>query len=347
MCYPRCLLDTVKHGLRPAGSVSRVVRLHVALVVATMAAWPAAAVAQAIDPALVASRRDAIRDALAASDAGDHARSLDLAMRAERIAASPSLRAIIAREAEYLGNWVLALGEASQCEAEALRDFTIPDRDSVLQECRSLSVRAERQVGHLRLRLPMPRPDGLHASIGGAVIPPVAWGLPYVVIPGTIAVEVGANGYETYRSNIEVSAGQAVERHVVLAPLAIARTAAPATPHPVAPRPSAGGGPWIVGGAGLASLGIAGIFYGLSQAAYPSCADSSRGCPDSEEASYDRYARYSVYAQIALGTGAAALATAAVWWAVGRRARPASAPRAMLQVTPTSGGASLGIAGLL
>jgi hypothetical protein len=309
----------------------------------------------------VASRREAIRDALAASDAGDHVRSLDLALRAERIAASPSLRAIIAREAEYLGSWVLALGEASQCEAEAVRNVAIPDREHVIEECRRLIARAEREVGHLQLHLPMPRPDGLHASIGGAVIPPVAWGLPYVVIPGSIAVEVSADGYETYRSNIEVGAGQTVERRAELAPVATARIAPPVipvipvipvtpvmslTPHPVAPPPTAGIGPWIVGGAGLASLGIAGLFYGLSRAAYPSCADSAQGCPGSQEESYDNYARYSVSAQITLGTGAAALATAVVWWAVGRRGRPASAPHAMLQMTPTSGGASLGVAGL-
>ena len=344
--------------------MTRVVGLQFALVVTAMVAWPAGVAAQAIDPALVASRREAIRDALAASDAGDHVRSLDLAQRAERIAASPSLRAIIAREAEYLGSWVLALGEASQCEAEAVRNVAIPDREHVIEECRRLIARAEREVGQLRLRLPMPRPDGLHVSIGGAVLPPVAWGLPYVVIPGSIAVEVSADGYETYRSNIDVGAGQTVERRAELAPVATARIAppvtpvipvapvipvmrvSPVTPHPVAPPPTAGIGPWIVGGAGLASLGIAGLFYGLSRAAYPSCADSALGCPGSQEESYDSYARYSVSAQITLGTGAAALATAVVWWAVGRRARPASAPHAMLQVTPTSRGASLGVAGL-
>jgi hypothetical protein len=360
-------LDKVQHGLRPAKAVTRVVGLHFALVVTAMAARPSGVAAQAIDPALVASRREAIRDALAASDAGDHVRSLDLALRAERIAASPSLRAIIAREAEYLGSWVLALGEASQCEAEAVRNVAIPDREHVIEECRRLIARAEREVGQLRLRLPMPRPDGLHVSIGGAVIPPVAWGLPYVVIPGAIAVEVSADGYETYRSSIEVAAGQTVERRAELAPAATASIAtpvipvipvipvtpvtpvmrvSPVTPHPVAPPPTAGIGPWIVGGAGLASLGIAGLFYGLSRAAYPSCADSALGCPGSQEESYDSYARYSVSAQITLGTGAAALATAVVWWAVGRRGRPASAPHAMLQMTPTSDGASLGVAGL-
>ena len=323
-------------------------RAHFATVAGCLASVAGSALAQQVDPALMATRRDTIQQAIAAAEGGDHVRALDLAQRAGEIAMSPSLRGVIAHEAAALGRWSLALGQGQSCVAEAERDLSVPDRALVLESCRSTVEQAAPRVGRVIVALPPRRPDGARVRVDGNELPPAVWGLPYVVTAGSIAVEVTAPGYAPTLTRVDVAEGTHVEVPVTWTatpapPPVAAPVAAPvrSTPRTTAPPPSGpGAAPWIVVGGGAVGLGLAGLFLALGDRAYPACNDTAAGCPDSAEADHQRYATLHTAAGVSAWVGGAAVAGGLTWWLLAR-SRGGAATTA-IGVVPTPGGLAVG-----
>ncbi len=127
-----------------------------AALAAVLIAGPAGA--QGANPALAATRRDLIAQALAARAANAHPRALDLAQRAGQIEMSVSLRRFIAEEQESVGLVAEAMNSAELCvrEGAGARDASVH-----VDACRAMSARIQGRIGRLTVSPPSPPPDGL------------------------------------------------------------------------------------------------------------------------------------------------------------------------------------------
>ncbi len=108
-------------------------------------AWCApAAVARAQARNDAPDRQQLLVDASHAREQGDHRRALGLATRAASIESTPPLRLFIAEEQHALGRDLDAIASAEACVQGAERDPQLPNRTSLLQQCRNLADDVER-----------------------------------------------------------------------------------------------------------------------------------------------------------------------------------------------------------
>lgn len=290
------------------------------------------------------ARRELIAQADEAARVGDHTRAVALARRAAGLRATPSLMAFLAREHRTLDQRVEALDQARACLRAAEADASLRNRATILRVCEAVRAEVEPRVGRLEVRVLGDAPAGLVVRLGERALVPALFGVPMPVMPGAARVVAEAPGYVRFEREVAVAEGSLVPVEVSLTPEApAAPPVAPAVPvvvaAPVAPvvvpvlapppravQPSMGPGPWIVGGAAVASFALAGVFFGLSLDAQ---ADRDAACPDPQRCPTDalgtvadgfddRYAQWRTGAQVALGVGAAALTGAVIWYAVSR-----------------------------
>lgn len=146
-----------------------------------------------------------------------------------------------------------------------------------------------------------------------------------------------------------------VERALGLAsPLPSPVSPAPETgrPLPTGPRPATrgpGAGPWVLVGAGVASLAAGGAFLYLRgdplQTFHSICPDGT--CPDEAAAERARPYRadavtYTTLTFVAAGAGVAAIAGGVLWYALSPRGAASTALRVTPWTTATAGGVTLG-----
>jgi hypothetical protein len=165
--------------------------------------------ARAISSADAVARRQLIGQAETSHDAGDHNRALDLALRAAAIEMSTSLRYFLAREQEETGALADSYSSAAECLTEAEHDHKLRNRAIILRECRQIGIRIEVRIGKIVITVPE-RPPGMRIKVGGQDFNEAVIGLPYVVAPGTIAVEASAPDRTPFRESIRVDKGQTV-----------------------------------------------------------------------------------------------------------------------------------------
>lgn len=319
----------------------------------------AASSAFAQESPLEVARRDLISQAEQASTAGDHARAAELAGRASQIRVTPSIQYFLAREHQQLNHPVETLAFAGGCARAAEADLTLRNREAIMQACREIVTATEGRVGRLTVHLPSPAPSGVSVRVGSTDVPPTLVGVPIPVAPGAVSVEVSGAGFEAFRREVQVVAGQAATVDVTLTPTsrtpsrpaATAATAPgePITP-PVAPPPRGPGvGPWIVAGAGVATLALSGVFYGLAMSAR-SDRDAAcvGGCDPVAREHDDSYAGRLTATSVTLAVGGVAVAAGVTWFLVARaRGSSSSGRTAMVHwgVAPTAGGAAVGLGG--
>jgi hypothetical protein len=166
----------------------------------------------------LATRQELIHHAQSLSDAGNHAEALALGKRAAAIKMSVSLRMFIAQEESADGKIADAYGSARQCAAEAEADAQLHDRERILATCRSLEALLEKRVGRVTIALPSPLPPGVRVVVAGEEVSPALLGAPYVVSPGSIAIEVTATGFAPYASSVQIGEGGTADITVQLAP---------------------------------------------------------------------------------------------------------------------------------
>jgi len=330
--------------------------LALAGALAVAAATPAAS-AQSADEAL---RRDLVAQAESAREAGDHARALDLATRAAQLRTTPSLGLMIAQEHEQLGHIADALDHARRCASDASRDGSLRNRPRITRNCRELAVALATQVARVTVRVPT-ADDGASVRIGTQSIPPAGWGVPIPVDPGEVTVRASHSDGRTFEQTIRVASGGSVTIDVALAMRApttvdVAPTTTTDAPSPVpsthieAPRVTTtvsgpGAGPWVVVGAGAASLIVAGVLWSMrgSAIADRDAACDARGCDPSSIDSNETARSLTLGTNLAMGLGAAAIAGGLTWFFVARSGRgEARALRPSAWVHPGGAGLSLG-----
>lgn len=130
-----------------------------------------------------------------------------------------------------------------------------------------------------------PKIEGMVVERNGIEIPTPMVGAPIPVDPGTYKIRVAAPGYQEVVRESEVGEGRAVLVEITLTRQGDVKAATPAAPKPAAgpPKPAEGEEasssvwPWIVGGAGIAALGVGigfAVDYGLVRA------EVDDKCPD-------------------------------------------------------------------
>jgi hypothetical protein len=174
-----------------------------------------------------AARRALVAQAQEASRVGNHALAIDLGQRAALVQMTPSLRAFLAGEYRAVGQYAPALEQAELCLREVEAQPSLRNRDTVLGICREVSQDVRPRVGQLVVRVPVPTPSGLVVNLNGHPLNPAFYGVPYIVTPGSVAVEVAAPGFATFRQSVGVRQGETAQLPVTLRP----ETTATALPH--------------------------------------------------------------------------------------------------------------------
>lgn len=299
------------------------------------------AVARAQDTSADIARRAMLAEADRARDAGDHARALDLAVRAGRIRMTPSLRLLLAQEHAALSQPLEALDAAGRCVHEAETDPAIANRERIVANCRALVTSLRARVGQVIVRAPSSAPADLRVRVQDAELAAPLLGVAYPVAPGAVVVEA-SSARGAFRAEVRVDAGATREVVVELTPVVV--STAPIAPPTRAPatRGGPGAAPWIVVGAGAAALGASVVFYALHQGAVADrdAACDATGCDPSARDANDAAATWRTLNNAALGVGAAAVAGGVLWWLLAR-SRHDHPPRAAWNVGPTSAGGVL------
>jgi serine/threonine-protein kinase len=266
---------------------------------------------------------------------------------------------MIAQEHEQLGHIADALDHARRCASDASRDGSLHNRARITRNCRELAAALATQVARVTVRVP-PADDGASVRIGTQSIPPAGWGVPSPVDPGVVTVRASHSDGRSFEQTIRVASGGSVTIDIALAmraPTAVA--VAPATttespsplpsPHVEAPRrttsSSVGAGPWVVVGAGAASLIVAGVLWSMrgSAIADRDAACDARGCDPSSINSNETARGLTLGTNLAMGLGAAAIAGGLTWFFVARSGRgEARALRPTVWIHPGGAGLSLG-----
>ncbi|TAK26990.1 MAG: hypothetical protein EPO40_18605 [Myxococcaceae bacterium] len=308
----------------------RVASLPQSLVVGVAIAWAAPASAQ---NGTDAARRDLIADAAAASEAGDHARAIELAARAAALRATPSLRYFLAREHLAVGHPVEALALAGECASGARADREVHNREALVARCEAVAAEAERGVARLTVQVPTPAPEGLRVTVAGSVLAPPLYAVDVPVVPGPTEVTASAPGRAPFHATITLAAGARETLAVTLAepppptpptPGAIVTASLP-TPPPQQqppPRTPGGAGPWVLVGVGALGLVVGGVFGAVSIDAHDSrdaaCPSASRCDGGAAERLDARYRDASLGANVAFVVGGVSLAAGLTWWLVAR-----------------------------
>ncbi|HET6146423.1 MAG TPA: hypothetical protein VFH68_02745 [Polyangia bacterium] len=172
-------------------------------------------VAHAAEAGETVARRQLIDAAEKAHKAGLHDVALEYVLRAHAIHSSPTSFLFIAEEQMELGQPVDAYANAQQCLREIELDLKAHLRDAAQARCQALVGKLHAQIGELVLNIPAP-PPGTTLRLNGKLVKVEVAGVPFPVAPGSITVEAGAPGYDPFKADVTVSAGEAKPVFVVL-----------------------------------------------------------------------------------------------------------------------------------
>jgi len=247
------------------------------------------------------------------------------------------------------------------------------NRPKILRACKALIAELQRSAARVIISMPDPVPPQTEVVVSGQVIPESVYGLPYLFSSGEIRVEAKAPGYQTFQRDLVVGPGQEVTVRVSLLPepaaapglqpsesqetraLSGAKVGSETTIVSAEPPKRTGNiGPYVVMGAGAAGLGASAIFLILRNNAVndlkAQCAGPNHTiCPEIPEVRslQSKASTYNTLTNVALGIGAAALIGGGTWL-IWQKTHPLpTPPPAKLEITPTRGGAVVGIAGAL
>jgi hypothetical protein len=262
------------------------------------------------------------------------------------------------------GKFASAWVEFNDALAGARRDGR-PDRE---QFARERLTAIEPHISHLTIVVPEEaRLPGLQVKLDGNIIGAAGWGVAAPVDPGAHQVTASAPGRLAWTKGLELAGdaqSQTVEIPIlgVQSPLVLANPAstaavpvaasapsvaaasagADARPEAAGPRTRLRTASYIVGGAGLAAVGV-GAFYGAR--AFSKWSDRNKNCPSSGCNTYavedaDQAGTAAVVADVAIGVGLAAVATGALLWYWSRPADGAggSAPASAISLAPAVAG---------
>lgn len=159
-------------------------------------------------------RRRLLDEADVARRAGDHAAAFDRAQRAGQIAMSPSVRLMIAQEAEALlaqpghdAALLDALSAAAQCVVEADAAERLHHRAEIRGLCAAIASRLQPRIATVRVEVTAAPADDVRVSVNGRDVPAALWGAGFPVVPGEVRVEAAARDGRVFSQTVAVTAG--------------------------------------------------------------------------------------------------------------------------------------------
>lgn len=204
-----------------------------------------------------------------------------------------------------------------------------PRRGPVAEQIRAL----ERRVPTIRLRLVGPAPAGLRVTWDGVVLEPKAWRSALPANAGAHELVVTIPGEPANRQKVVLSEGEKRALSVELAGQAETAPHISTTPTHE-PSKSTDVVPWIVGGAGVASLAASGVFFLLhgreTRKLERDCIDGI--CPTSSESTIDRANLYGTAGWVGLAAGAVGVGAAVVLLSTRGGEAPAASRRPRLEI---------------
>jgi hypothetical protein len=278
------------------------------------------------DPAARARAQVLVREAKALETAGNCSQALVKLAEARSLAATVEVHLGLARCKENLGRLVEALDDVRFAEQAA------PAGDAK----QAAQIRELREW--LEARVPVliitrgAGSEGSQVMLDGVKIGEEKFGTPLPVDPGDHVLRVILPDAPAFEKNIHLESGESAE--IELVPPASASEEPPAVPPPTAEpvreaAPESSLAPWIVGGAGIASLAASGVFFALRGAAVSDleaeCVEGT--CPESLRGRADEAKTYATLAGVTLGVGLAAVGVAGIWLYTEKRDATAEARR--------------------
>lgn len=281
-------------------------------------------------------RSSLLQQANEARAQGQWARVAELLQRALTIRASVSVRAGLAGAYQELGRYQETAEQSTLCLQGAAtdRDLREEQRTTLVDSCAAFLRNASSHLANVTVEVSPDNVEGATLRVDGEPIDGFAPGRPFFLTPGRRRFQLQAQGRAESESIQLLRAGTTETVRVMLAPrlasaappvatTAAQPPAAPATERPVilppTAAPSASPVPWIVGGVGLAALGVGVGYLVWAQSASD---DARTLCPDGC-ATEDESRRVAVLNQqhsdrVGVGTaltiaGGAGVAVSVVW----------------------------------
>ena len=281
---------------------------------------------------------------LALETAGDWAGALAVFQQVALVKLTPQVRFHIGLCEEHLGQLAAALGDYELAAHEA-------DEAKVAEVSAQVASRRD----ELKARIPqitITRGSGgeyASVSLDGVTLGASSIGVKLPVDPGPHRVEALASGYKSFLATIDIG-----EKEAKMVEITLERVPSP-TPKPdMAPTPGPTEGadvepartnvlPFVVGGAGVVSLGAGVMFLLLRQSAINTldaeCTlPPGHQCPAGAEATYDRGKTYNLLANVTIGVGVAAIGAGTVLFLTQKKPKSTAA----VDVAPGAMGAPLG-----
>ena len=321
------------------------VRLHLSAVAAAIAISSLAADAWSQDPKELARARERFKEAAALQEAGDFARALEAYKDVALVKSSAQVRFNIATCEAKTGDYVRAMGSYRLALTEATRS-----------NAKNIGSAVQRALEDLEPRIPMllvKRGQGAavaEVTLDGRPLANPSIGVEFQVNPGPHVVKASSADMEpsTYEVNLADRDHKTIEivlePQVKAAPVVAPPVAPVASEEPPPPPPPHWNKPLLIGGAalggaGVVSLVVSGIFFGQRQSAISTlqaaCGANGMHCPAGAEATYNSG---QTDAAVATGTFVAGLVALAAGGTMVVLARPkAPKPDAAFAVTPGGG----------
>ncbi len=292
--------------------------------------------------------RAQFRQGLALETAGDWAGALSLFQQVASVKLTPQVRFHIGLCEEHLGRLAAALG-----------DYEIAAHEADEAKVAEVSAQVAARRDDLQARIPkltIVRGSGAEyatLSLDGVSLGSSSIGIKLPLDPGPHTVEARAAGFKPFSVSFEVAEKEAKQVEVKLERLPVApappedRTAPRTfgTAEPAKPAASTSNVlPYVVGGAGVASLGASAIFFVLRQNAIHTL-DSQcvlppgNSCPPEAEATYERGKTYNLLADVTLGVGIIGVGVGTVLWFTQKKSPSAPA----VGVAPMAARTPLGV----
>ncbi len=325
-------------------------RLRLPAFAAAIAVSSLAADAWSQDPKELARARERFKEAAALQEAGDFARALEAYKDVALVKSSAQVRFNIATCEAKTGDYVRAMGSYRLALTEATRSNAKHIGDAVQRALEDLEPRIP--------RLLVKRGQGAavaEVTLDGRPLANPSIGVEFQINPGPHVVKASASDMEpsTYEVNLADRDHKTIEivlkPQVKAAPVVVGPVATPVAPTAASEEPPPPSDPhWnkpllvggaAVGGAGVVSLVVSGIFFGQRQSAISTlqaaCGANGMHCPAGAQSTYNSG---QTDAAVATGTFVAGLVALAAGGTMVVLARPkAPKPDAAFVVTPGGG----------
>jgi hypothetical protein len=320
-------------------------RPRACLLIAALALLPAAG-AHAQSPETKASAQDQFRRGREALKQRDYATALNLFRQSQELLPTPGTLLNLANCEKELG----LLASARQHFQQALAQLPESDAARIGFVKQSLAA-IEPRVPRLQIKLTSAGVAGARVMLDDAVVAPASLGTELMVDPGKHVIVVSASNLPDRRYETTLQEGKSASitvepgaRESPPPPVVLAKPAPPPPPPP----PSTSGqriAGFVVGGIGLAGLGVGAVTGGLSLSKK---SELEKECPNAGACSPQGVAKASEGKRLAL-VSTASLIAGGVGLGVGvilvLTGGSGQTPMTTVGVSPLPGGAAIGLGG--